>query len=75
MLNQFNDWIVDLGMNISRLLRFMKTSDGRDVMLFSEILQQEKEQDDCVERKEKKKKVFQMREVVEEMGWNVRNMV
>ena len=42
MLNQFNDWIVDLGMNDSRLLRLMKASDGRDVMSFSERLQKGK---------------------------------
>ena len=67
MLNQFNDWIVDLGMNVSRLLRLMKTSDGRDVMSLSEILQQEKEHDDCVQSWDGEKQEFQMREVVEEM--------
>ena len=50
VLNQSNYWIVDLGMNDSRLLRLLKTSDGRDVMSLPEIPQQEKEQDDCVER-------------------------
>ena len=50
VLNQFNDWIVELRMNDSRLLRLMKASDGRDVMSLPERLQQEKEQDDCVER-------------------------
>ena len=67
MLNEFNDWIVDLGMNVSRLLRLMKTSDGRDVRPFPKTLQEEKEQDDCVESVEGEKQFFQMREVVEEM--------
>ena len=38
-------------------------------------LKTEKEQDDCVERWEGEKQEFQMREVVEEMGWNVREMI
>ena len=42
MLNEFNDWIVDLGMNDTRLLRLMKTSDGRDVMPLPERSQKQR---------------------------------
>ena len=56
-------------MNDSRLLRWMKTSDGRDVMSLPERL--EKRMDKMIVwrcGKEREKQEFQMREIVEEMG-------
>ena len=67
MLNEFNDWIVDLRMNVSRLMRLMKTSDGRDVMSLPDIPQKRKSKMIVWKSVKEWKQEFQMKEVVEEM--------